>query len=46
MKDRSSTSNLLECLVNHIRMLEVIIGEEIKLVKEVADINATQGVHL
>ncbi len=27
-------------------MLEVVIGEEIKLVEEILDIDTTQGIHL
>ena len=37
---------LFESLIDYVGVLEMVIGEEIKLVKEVADINATQGVHL
>lgn len=44
--DRKPFSYLFECLINHIGMLEVIIGEEVELVQEIPYINATEGVHL
>jgi hypothetical protein len=35
-----------ECLVNDIRVREVVVGEEVKLVKEIPNVNTTQRIHL
>ena len=42
----SSGAYLSQSLVNDIRMLEMIIGEEVELIEEVADVDATERIHL
>jgi hypothetical protein len=39
-------TDLFQCLVNDIGVLEMVIREEIELVQKVADIDATQRIHL
>lgn len=36
----------LQRVINDSRLLKVIIGEEVELVQEVANINAAKGIHL
>lgn len=38
-------AHILQCLINHICICETIICEEIELVQEIPDINATQRIH-
>ena len=37
---------LFESFVNDIWMLEMIVREEVELIQEIPDINATEGIHL
>jgi hypothetical protein len=39
-------SYLFERFINDIGMLKVIVGEEVELVQEVADVYTAHGVHL
>jgi hypothetical protein len=39
-------SYLSQGIVNYIWMLKMVIGEEVKLIKEVPNINATEWIHL
>lgn len=38
-------THILQCLINDICICEPIIREEIELVQEIPDINATQWIH-
>ena len=37
---------ILKSLINFTRMLEIVVAEEIELVEEVSDIDATERIHL
>lgn len=43
---RGEVAYLFKSLVNHIRVLEVIICKEVELVEEVSDINTAERIHL
>ncbi len=43
---RWDATNLTERLVNDVRVLEMIVREEVKLVQEIPDVNAAEWIHL
>lgn len=43
---KESNTYHLKRLVDEAGILEVVVGKEIELIQEVADVDATQGVHL
>jgi len=42
----STNAYLFKSLINHIGMLEMVVGEEIKLIQEISNVNATERIHL
>lgn len=46
VQDIDCCTHFLKCFINDIRMLEVVVREEIKLVQEISNINAAEWVHL
>lgn len=41
-----STTDFLEGLVDYVGVLEVVVGEEVELIEEIADVYAAEGIHL
>ena len=35
-----------ESLVDNARMLEIVVGKEVKLIQKIPDVDAAKGVHL
>jgi hypothetical protein len=42
----STDTHILECVINDLRMLEVIVREEVELIEEVSNIDAAKWIHL
>jgi hypothetical protein len=41
-----NSTYLFERLVNHVRVEEMIVREEVELIQEISDINAAERIHL
>lgn len=39
-------TNRLECLIDDIRVREVVVGKEVELVQKIPNVNTTERIHL